>query len=395
MRLVTNLLAMSLIFEILVATFNFFIKMKLSTSKNLLAFVIVLLLLTAQTAVATDSVVTKVRTVEKLAEGVYMIRHEDAPDTFPQSNTTVIIGEREVLVVDSCYLPSSARKDIAEIRNWTDKPVRYLVNTHWHFDHTMGNGVYWEAFSSLSIVAHLETAKQSAGYNPGWFERFPKRGERLKQILDSGTDSNGKPLTDGEKKEYQEAIAGVAPVQAEFVKLTDRIPNLTFDSELNLDLGNREVQIKHLGRGNTAGDAIIYLPKEKILVAGDLIVHPVPYLFSGYPTEFIKTLQKLNQLDYQIVVPGHGKALQNEAGRKYSNLLVEFLRTVVAEVSIQTHKAGGGAQNLGIVREAVMKKIDVNLWRQKFAGETEENKDFFDGSLAGLISAAHAEVSGR
>ena len=70
-----------------------------------------------------DSSRTSERTVHKLAEGVYTIRHKDAPDTFPQGNTTVIIGDREGLVVDSCYLPSSAREDIAEIRKWTDKPV--------------------------------------------------------------------------------------------------------------------------------------------------------------------------------------------------------------------------------------------------------------------------------
>ena len=212
---------------------------------------------------AKDSGKTLERTVVKLADGIYTIRHKDAPDTFPQGNTTVIIGDREVLVVDSCYLPSSAREDIAEIRRWTNKPVRYLVNTHWHFDHTMGNGTYWEAFPGLNIVAHIETARQSSGYNPGWFERFPKRGDRLKQTLAAGKDANGKVLSEGERKEYQDAIAGIAPVQEEFKSIVDRSPNLTFDSEMRIDLGNREVRIMHLGRGNTAGDAIIFLPKEK------------------------------------------------------------------------------------------------------------------------------------
>src|SRR5438477_6977428 len=86
------------------------------------------------------------RTISKLADGVYEIRHKNAPDAFTQSNTTVVIGDREVLVVDSCYLPSSAREDIAQIRQWTNKPVRYLLNTHWHFDHTLGNGVYAQEF---------------------------------------------------------------------------------------------------------------------------------------------------------------------------------------------------------------------------------------------------------
>ena len=73
-----------------------------------------------------DSVNNSQRTVTKLAEGVYEIRHPDAPDGFPQGNTTVIVGERGVLVVDSCFLPSSARLDVEQIRKWTDKPVTYL-----------------------------------------------------------------------------------------------------------------------------------------------------------------------------------------------------------------------------------------------------------------------------
>lgn len=93
---------------------------------------VLILLFTNLLVLGADSTKTLTRSFEKIAEGVYTIRHKDAPDTFPQGNTTVIIGDREVLVVDSCYLPSSAREDIAQIRQWTNKPVRYLVNTHWH-----------------------------------------------------------------------------------------------------------------------------------------------------------------------------------------------------------------------------------------------------------------------
>jgi hypothetical protein len=125
-----------------------------------------------------DAANTSQRTVTKLADGVYAIRHKDAPDAFPHGNTTVIIGEREVLVVDSCYLPSSAAEDIAQIREWTTKRVRFLLNTHWHYDHTMGNAAYRDAFPGLIVIAQTETRNQIAGYNPYWFQRFPGRAER-------------------------------------------------------------------------------------------------------------------------------------------------------------------------------------------------------------------------
>lgn len=360
------------------------------------AFAALFVLLSGASQLLADSVVTRTRTVTKLAEGVYVIRHPDAPDTFPQGNTTVIIGEREVLVVDSCYMPSSAREDIAQIRQWTDKPVRYLLNTHWHYDHTMGNGVYAEAFPGLSIIAQAETRKQIEGYNPGWFARFPRRVEIFRQRLESGKDTSGRALTETEKREFEKAIAGVAPVQAEFSKLVDRFPNVTFMSEMTVNVGNREVQIKHLGRGNTAGDTIVYLPKEKILIAGDLLDHPVPYLGGGYPSELVRTLKQMATIDAQTFVPGHGEVLRGDYARAYLNQVIEFVQLIVAGVSRQVYQIGNGPRNLEAVREALKKEIDFNAWRQKFAGDDEENRVFFDSfSLPGVVTAAYAEVWGR
>ncbi|HEX6214453.1 MAG TPA: MBL fold metallo-hydrolase, partial [Vicinamibacterales bacterium] len=139
-------------------------------------------LLAAGGAVA-DSSVTQQRSVTQVAEGVYAIRHVDSPDTNPQGNTTVIVGERGVLVVDSSYLPSSAAEDIAQIRRWTDRPVRYLLNTHWHPDHQRGNSAYVDAFPDVTIVAHRETAKLMASYDAANRGRYPKLLQSMKERL--------------------------------------------------------------------------------------------------------------------------------------------------------------------------------------------------------------------
>ena len=368
----------------------------LHTRSSLACGLLLVLFMLHPTLLFADSVNTKERTVTKVAEGVYVIRHPDAPDAFPQGNTTVIIGDRDVLVVDSCYLPSSAREDIAQIRQWTNKPVRYLVNTHWHYDHTMGNGTYADAFPGLAIVAQTETRKQIEGYNPGWFERYPRRAEQFKQRLDSGKHADGRPLTETDRADYARALSGVGPVAEEFKKIIDRLPNVTFEHEFNVDLGSREVQVKYLGRGNTAGDTIIYLPKEKILIAGDLLDHPVPYLGGGYPSEQIKTLQRMAQLDAQTIVPGHGEVLRGEYARTYLKQVIDFLQVVVSQVSREVHRLGSGPGNLEAVREAVHKAIDFKAWRQKFAGDDKDNQNFFDGySLDGVVTAAYAEVWGR
>jgi cyclase len=340
-----------------------------------------------------DSVTTRERSTATIAPGIYVIRHEDAPDTFPQGNTTVIVGEREALVVDSCYLPSSAKKDVLQIQKWTSKPVRYLVNTHWHYDHTMGNGVYKDAFPGLTIVAHRETQKQIEGYNPQWFAKFPDRAGTFKQRIESGKDADGKALTDGEIAEFKTALAGIEPVWAEFRELASRrdmTPTLAFERELDVDLGGRAVRILHLGRGNTAGDAVIYLPREKILVAGDLLDHPVPYLGGGYPVELIATLEKIAALELDTIVPGHGKVLR---GKAYLEQVIEFLRTVVTQVDREIHRTGSGPRHLEEVKKAVLANVNVAAWRDRFAGDDKDSRDFFDGfSLSGLITATYAEL---
>src|SRR5437868_11776013 len=147
--------------------------------------VAILILAAAGISCFADSIATHERTVTKLAEGIYEIRHPDAPDTFPQGNTTVIIGDRGIFVVDSCLLPSSAREDIAQIKKWTDKPVMFLLNTHWHFDHTLGNATYAAAFPGIQTIAQANTRKAIAEFNPGAVERYPQRRERAKKLLDS------------------------------------------------------------------------------------------------------------------------------------------------------------------------------------------------------------------
>jgi glyoxylase-like metal-dependent hydrolase (beta-lactamase superfamily II) len=354
---------------------------------------LLLVISVAVMAVAADSVSTKERTVTELAPGVYFIRHPDAPDTFPQSNTTVVIGDRDVLVVDSCYMPSSAKEDIAQIKRWTKKPVTFLVNTHWHYDHTMGNGIYAEEFPNVQIVAQLETKRQSEGYNPGWFKRYPERTKTFEQEVATGKDPEGKPLDEDTLKDLRESLAGRPKVQAEFDVLHDRTPNVSFVDELDLDLGGREVQIKHLGRGNTAGDAIVYLPKEKIVVAGDLLDHPVPYLGGGYPWEEIETLKKLQALDAQTIVPGHGEVLHDKV---FLGQVIDLLQMVTNEVSRQIYAVGNGAKNLEPVKKAVMEKVDFNPYRDKWCGEDKECRGFLDSfSINGVITAAWAAKWGR
>lgn len=317
-----------------------------------------------------DSSVTTQRTVTKIADGVYSIRHADAPDSNPQGNTTVVIGERAALVVDSSYLPSSAAEDIAQIRRWTNRPVRYLLNTHWHPDHQRGNSVYVDAFPDVTVVAHAETAKLMASYDAANRERYPKRLQAMKETLEKGPDA-----------ELQKTVDGRSRVLAELERSRLQLPSLTFDSELTVDLGNRVVEIRHTGIGDTRGDAWAYLPKEQILVTGDVLVAPVPYFFAGYPADLARTLHRLLELDVKAVVPGHGDVMRDKT---YMLAVLEMVETIVGQVNAAVVRIGSLSARL----EDVRPQIDVADYRRRFAGDDPHNQEYFDESIEGLIKDA-------
>lgn len=321
-------------------------------------------------AAVADSSVTQQRSVTKVAEGVYSIRHADAPDTNPQGNTTVIIGERAVLVVDSSYLAASAREDLADIRRWTDKPVRYVLNTHWHPDHQRGNSVYVDAFADVAIVAHPETARLMASYDAANRERYPRRLQAMKEALAKKPDA-----------ELQKTVEGRGRVLADLERSRLQLPTLTFENELTLDLGNRSVEIRHTGIGDTRGDAWAYLPQEQILVTGDVLVAPVPYFFAGYPAGLAQTLRRLLDLEVKAIVPGHGDVMHDKT---YMRAVLAMIETTVGQVNAAVVRIGSLSARL----EDVRPQIDVAEYRRRFAGDDPHNQEYFDESIEGLIKDA-------
>jgi cyclase len=329
------------------------------------------------------------RQVTKLADGVYTIQHKDSTGGSPSGNTTVVIGDREVFVVDSCYLPSLAREDIAQIRQWTDKPVGYLLNTHFHNDHNNGNKTYLDAFPSLAIIAQEATRQDMDLIQPGNIERMPKQLATRIAAFKQGKYPDGRALSEEEKKEVQELLPGMELMQGEFKDLVYQPPTLIFTDKLDIDLGNRFVQVRHLGRGNTPGDTIVYLPKEKIVVAGDLLVHPIPYTYDGYPAEWAQTLQNMAQLDAEIIVPGHGPVLR---GKAYLYLVTDLLKSAVEQVRARIRLIGHpGFHSL----EDVKSSVDLTPFRTKFAGDDKDLQAEFDDMAAHLVKIVFNEAALR
>ena len=189
-------------------------------------------------------------------------------------NTGVTIGDDAVMVVDTQATPHMAKDVIAKIRTVTDKPVKYVLLSHYHAVRVLGASAY----GAEHVIASQDT-----------YELIVERGKE-----DMASEIGRFPrLFDG-----VDSIPGLT------------WPTMTFAGKMTLRLGSLEVQLLQLGRGHTKGDTVAWLPKEKVLFAGDLVEYgATPYTGDAYLSEWPATLDNLEALGAQALVPGRGDAL--------------------------------------------------------------------------------------
>jgi glyoxylase-like metal-dependent hydrolase (beta-lactamase superfamily II) len=329
------------------------------------------------------------RKITQLADGVYEIQHRDANDGFVSGNTTVIIGTRQVLVVDTGFRPSDANEDIDQIRRWTNKPVSFVLNTHFHNDHNLGNRAYMTAFPGVNIVAQTETKKDMDRYGAGSRDRVERGAERLRQMLAGGKGPNGTPLSDADKRAISASLEHRARVVDELKDYTFQGATLAFRDSLTIDLGDREVELAFIGRGNTSGDAIAYLPKEKIAIVGDLVVSPMPYFYDGYPSDWARTLQRVSQLSASTIVPGHGPVMHDKV---YVDLVKDLLDSAVAQMD-KALRVTGPAMSRTL--DDYKTQIDLSSFRPRFATNDKELEEAFDAMTADLVRLVFREAALR
>jgi glyoxylase-like metal-dependent hydrolase (beta-lactamase superfamily II) len=281
--------------------------------------------------------------MEQIGDRVYAIIHDDATDEWPHGNTGVVVGDEGVLVVDATYLPSRARADIALIRAVTDRPIRYLVYTHWHFDHNNGAIAYREAFPGIAIVSERET-RDFVVLNGTWWARRSVRPDQPKQValaaleeqMGARRGADGERLSADALAQLGRTIAQRREELAELETLEVVAPNLVFERELTLDLGGRLVELHNWGRANSPHDVTIYVPDARVLFAGDILVQaPVPYFTESWPVPWIDVLRRIEDIPAAAIVPGHGPVLADHTYTRQVRAVLEAATARVAALAKQ------------------------------------------------------------
>ena len=326
--------------------------------------------------------------VLRLAEGVYGLVWREQP-IHPEPNVLIVIDESDVLVVDSSMFPSTAATVIREIKKLTPKPVRYVVNTHWHDDHVFGNFVYRQTWPAVEFVAHPNTRTDAAarafGAIPKDVAQNAANLEKYQAMLRTGKRDDGTPLGDAGRKRVERAVGYFQRYAREVGSIRTVLPDVTYDRHLTLHRGSRTIELHHLGRGNTRGDVVVYLPKERILATGDLVVSPTPFGIGSYYAEWIDTLGKLMELDAATLFLSHG-SIQHDFG--YVRTLKDLLAALVSRVSAEVQR--------GSSLEAVRASVTLADWRERLARGDEVIARTFDAYfVAPAVERAYRQARGE
>ena len=293
---------------------------------------------------------------EQVADGVWFT--SGTGSVYTMSNCLVLVGEFDVLVVDSHVTPAAARALLESLKVITDKPVRYLVNTHYHFDHAHGN----QAFpAGVEIIGHEFTRAKLNGdignvLEEDTFRSFsdpvPNTIAFLAEQVRAETDPELKADLRRQHRAQQDYLAAIPEVRP-------TPPNITLDRKLTLFQvvaeGSREIQLIHPGRAHTAGDVLVLLPQERIVFTGDMMLPGIAYMGDGHVDEWPEALARLKSLDFDIWLPGHGPVMHDKA---FIDYFQSYLRDLWRRVAAKHRR--------GVPVETAAEEIDMTDYQDRF-----------------------------
>ena len=287
----------------------------------------------------------------KVKEGVYHAIGTGALTVV--GNSTVIVNDRDVIVVDDHVSPAAAWVLLEEIKAITDKPVTTVINTHFHFDHAHGNQIFGPG---VQIIGHEFTRRAllddpmskplyQSFYN---FKTLETQINNLRKRIASEQD----PAV---RVKLQAQLTSSENNYASQKELRPTPPNVTLTTQMSLFRGDREIQIRYLGRGHTAGDVVVYLPRERAVITGDLLTSSTSNMSDSYPSEWAATLEELKKLDFDTIIPGHGEAFTDKARIDYFAAYLRDVWTAVSELKKQ-----------GVPAEEAAKRADLSQHKPRF-----------------------------
>ena len=308
---------------------------------------------------------------EEIHDGVWVGVRPDSPRFPVMGNTTFVISDEGVVVFDGGGMPAMAEQIIDKVRSITDKPVTHVIISHWHGDHGFGNYRFAEEFPNVQFVAHEFTNNVIHSSRINYIDRqsdfIINNLEDFQKIIDTGVDSDGNEQSEVDRRGYQRVIDDADVILAEYARARVTPAEVTFSDTYTIDSGDRRIELLHLGRANTAGDIVMWLPAERIVSTGDIVVLPSPYAFNVPPRAWAATLRELNELNYKTLVPGHG-TIQTDTS--YVDLIIESAESIADQRDALLED--------GLSNDEVQEALDLSAFEKRFTHGDEYVKSYYD-----------------
>ena len=271
-------------------------------------------------------------TIEKVADSVYAAIAK--PQILTNCNAVIFVLSRDVLVVDAHSKPSAAAALLAQIKKEvTDKPVRYLVNSHFHWDHTQGDAAYKAANAKMEIIAS-DVTKQLMGQIGR--DRLKESLASVPGMIDTLRARLAQARTAQDRDWANEQLRQLQAYQEEMKSYPLELPTVTFAKTHAIQDSAGDLHIEFHGRAHTAGDIQVFSPSKKAVAAGDTIIGFLPNLNDGYPRPWPKTIDSVAELKFDHLVGGHGPVQQ---GRARMGQFRNYIEDLTARVE-KAKKAG-------------------------------------------------------
>jgi cyclase len=240
--------------------------------------------------------------IEKVADGVFAALAK--PAALTNCNAAIFVLSRDVLVVDAHSKPSAAASLIAQIKKEvTGKPVRYLVNTHFHWDHTQGDAAYKKANPQVQIIAS-EATKQILSQIQR--DRLKESLDSVPGLIDAAKARLSRAKTAQERDWANEQIRQLTAYQAEMKSYPLELPTLTFATTHMIQDASGDLELAFNGKAHTAGDIQVFSPAKKVVASGDAIIGFLPNVNDGYPRPWPKTIDSVAAWKFDSIIAGHG-----------------------------------------------------------------------------------------
>jgi cyclase len=322
--------------------------------------------------------------LQKVANGIYFAHA--LPQALLNCNAAIFIRSKDVVVVDAHSKPSAAASLIHQIKGEiTEKPVRYVVNTHFHWDHTQGDHAYRLTGEKVDFIASSATKKLMSDLAVA---RMKASVEAVPQQIDALRDRAARSTSAGEKAFCADQIAQMKAYETELKDYTLELPTITLDTSYLLRDPEFDLHIDFHGHSHTAGDVFVFCPQQRAIATGDAIHGFLPNIADGFPRVWPGTIDTVGRADFQYLMGGHGPLQTDRTAMISQRNYIEELTGKVAEGK----KAGLSlAEMQQRFTVASLKSLQSNGYKE-FLVRTSEQSNAHFGKMPPLQEGVNANI---